>query len=36
LWAADLFHVSAAGHRRWADVVWATLGPQLTGVNGPR
>lgn len=36
LWAPDLFHVSAAGHRRWADVVWATLEPQLTGVNGPR
>jgi lysophospholipase L1-like esterase len=36
LWAADLFHVSAAGHRRWADVVWATLEPQLTGVNGSR
>ena len=36
LWAADLFHVSAAGHRRWADVVWATLEPQIIGVNGPR
>jgi lysophospholipase L1-like esterase len=36
LWAADLFHVSAAGHRRWADVVWATLEPQLSGGNGPR
>ncbi|MEX1125963.1 MAG: GDSL-type esterase/lipase family protein [Acidimicrobiia bacterium] len=36
LWAEDLFHVSAAGHRRWADVVWATLEPQLNGVNGPR
>jgi len=36
LWAADLFHVSAAGHRRWADAVWATLERQLTGVNGPR
>jgi lysophospholipase L1-like esterase len=36
LWAADLFHASAAGHRRWADVVWAALDPQLTGVNGPR
>jgi lysophospholipase L1-like esterase len=34
LWAAVLFHVSAAGHRRWADVVWATLEPQLTGGNG--
>jgi len=36
LWAADLFHVSAAGHRRWADVVWATLEPQLIGGNGSR
>lgn len=36
LWAEDLFHVSAAGHRRWADVVWATLEPQFTGVNGSR
>jgi len=36
LWAADLFHVSAAGHRRWADVVWATLEPQLNGGNGTR
>jgi lysophospholipase L1-like esterase len=36
LWSADLFHVSAAGHRRWADVVWTTLGPQMNGVNGPR
>jgi lysophospholipase L1-like esterase len=36
LWSADLFHVSAAGHRRWADVVWATLEPRVTGVNGQR
>lgn len=35
LWAADLFHVSAAGHRRWADVVWATLEPQINGGNEP-
>lgn len=34
LWAEDLFHVSAAGHRRWADVVWATVEPQFIGVNG--
>lgn len=36
LWAEDLFHVSAAGHRRWADVVWATVEPRLVGVNGSR
>ncbi len=35
LWSADLFHVSAAGHRRWADVVWATLEPALKRVNEP-
>ncbi|MDP9495051.1 MAG: GDSL-type esterase/lipase family protein [Actinomycetota bacterium] len=36
LWAEDLFHVSAAGHRRWADIVWATVEPRLIGVNGSR
>lgn len=25
LWAADHFHVSAAGHARWADTTWRTL-----------
>ncbi|HEY4606598.1 MAG TPA: SGNH/GDSL hydrolase family protein, partial [Acidimicrobiia bacterium] len=25
LWSSDLFHVSAAGHERWADVAWRTL-----------
>ncbi len=35
LWAADLFHVSAAGHRRWADTVWATVGSVLDGARGP-
>lgn len=29
LWAADLFHVSAAGHARWADTTWRTLEPLL-------
>lgn len=24
LWSEDLFHVSAAGHARWADTVWST------------
>jgi lysophospholipase L1-like esterase len=31
LWAADLFHVSAAGHARWADTTWRTVGPLLDG-----
>ena len=25
LWADDLFHVSAAGHARWANTVWKTV-----------
>lgn len=29
LWSADLFHVSAAGHRRWADSTWRTVEPLL-------
>lgn len=31
LWAADYFHVSAAGHARWADTAWRTVGPLLNG-----
>lgn len=31
LWADDFFHVSAAGHARWADTVWETVGPLLNG-----
>lgn len=27
LWAADLFHVSSAGHVRWAETIWRTLAP---------
>lgn len=27
LWSPDLFHVSARGHERWANVIWATLEP---------
>jgi lysophospholipase L1-like esterase len=27
LWSEDLFHVSAAGHARWAEIAWATLEP---------
>lgn len=34
LWAADLFHVSAAGHARWADTAWRTIGPLLNGARG--
>jgi lysophospholipase L1-like esterase len=29
LWSADLFHVSAAGHQRWANVVWRAIEPLL-------
>ena len=33
LWAADLFHVSAAGHARWADTAWRTIEPLLNGAR---
>ncbi|HYJ24851.1 MAG TPA: SGNH/GDSL hydrolase family protein [Acidimicrobiia bacterium] len=29
LWSADKFHVSAAGHQRWADSTWHTFEPLL-------
>ncbi len=29
LWSPDMFHVSAAGHRRWADSTWRMLEPLL-------
>lgn len=32
LWAADDFHVSAAGHARWAESTWRTLAPLLEGL----
>jgi lysophospholipase L1-like esterase len=35
LWSPDLFHVSAAGHARWADTAWRTLEPILEGARGP-
>jgi lysophospholipase L1-like esterase len=35
LWAADLFHVSAAGHARWAETAWRTVGPLVNGSDGP-
>jgi lysophospholipase L1-like esterase len=34
LWAADLFHVSAAGQARWADTAWRTVGPLMNGSGG--
>lgn len=29
LWSSDMFHVSAAGHRRWADSTWRLVEPLL-------
>jgi len=29
LWSSDLFHVSAAGHERWANLTWRTIEPLL-------
>ena len=34
LWSADLFHVSAAGHARWAETIWKTVKPLVPGPNG--
>lgn len=34
LWAADHFHVSAAGHARWAETAWKTVGPLMNGNSG--
>jgi lysophospholipase L1-like esterase len=34
LWSADLFHVSAAGHARWAETIWKTVRPLVPGPNG--
>lgn len=34
LWAADLFHVSAAGHARWADTIWKTVKPLVDTDSG--
>lgn len=31
LWAEDLFHVSAAGHARWANLAWAAVETLMTG-----
>jgi lysophospholipase L1-like esterase len=34
LWAADLFHVSARGHSRWAETVWPTIDSAVTAFSG--
>lgn len=34
LWSADLFHVSAAGHERWANVTWRTIEPLVGSPDG--
>jgi lysophospholipase L1-like esterase len=34
LWAADLFHVSAAGHARWSETTWRTVAPLMNGSSG--
>ncbi len=36
LWAADQFHVSAAGHARWAETAWRTIEPLVAAVDGQR
>jgi acyl-CoA thioesterase I len=33
LWAKDFFHVSAAGHARWAETVWRTVDPLFNGAR---
>ncbi|MFB3050832.1 MAG: GDSL-type esterase/lipase family protein [Acidimicrobiia bacterium] len=34
LWSPDLFHVSAAGHARWAETIWETVEPLIPESNG--
>lgn len=34
LWSPDLFHVSAAGHARWAETTWKTVDPLIPESNG--
>lgn len=34
LFSADLFHVSPAGHARWAETAWRTIQPLLARVGG--
>lgn len=35
LWADDLFHVSADGHARWAEIVWRTVEPLVKNNDAP-
>lgn len=35
LWAEDYFHVSPAGHARWAETTWRTVGPLFPPDDGP-
>lgn len=35
LWSPDLFHVSAAGHERWANLTWRTIEPLVAMAHGP-
>lgn len=34
LWSPDLFHVSASGHERWANLTWRTIEPLLGVPHG--
>ena len=34
LWSEDLFHVSASGHARWAEITWKTIEPAVAGLDG--
>lgn len=36
LWAADYFHVSPAGHARWAETTWRTLEPMMSDHDASR
>ena len=33
IWAPDLFHPSAVGHRVWADAAWVTIEPYLDSLS---
>jgi lysophospholipase L1-like esterase len=34
LWSEDLFHVSASGHARWAEITWKTIEPAVAELDG--
>jgi lysophospholipase L1-like esterase len=34
LWSEDLFHVSASGHARWAEITWKAIEPAMAGPDG--